>query len=389
MTRPITAFLCRLVTKMSIRIRSKKQITTVTFLSDVDVQWISLAKRGANWTPFAMKSDPIGGNMAGQVIHAILVPKGVCLSAFKGLFGKDFDEVIDKLDGTDGEECTIDEFGDAIKYTPVAKNEFIEDSLQTVRMAHGGNGDAAIYVVAGALRGEKAGSAIDTTQSAVRAEIYDETDPVPAPTDEATRGPSFLQQFEDKLQSFVDVTLDTLGASNVDPKRRRRAIMRSVNGFSAWLSSELSVLGPGAVKSEHTKPGYPDHADITRQVAGIIGSVVGLTDVIDKLAQKTEIVLSSVESIRISTKSELSKYKTYIRDTSEVRERNHTSRTDRRVGALIQTLSDIRDQVDELTAKQETWEHLVLQSPSCQDDESSGQRPLEADPFSTMFDGRR
>ena len=49
----------------------------VTFLTDVDVEFVSMVKHGANRTPFKILKSDKGGADMNKVIQAVLIPKSL------------------------------------------------------------------------------------------------------------------------------------------------------------------------------------------------------------------------------------------------------------------------------------------------------------------------
>ncbi len=77
---------------MPIHVTTRDKRDVVTFLSDVDVDFVSLVDHGANWTPFtSIKHDATGVSlMPGQIIQAIIMPLEVDIIELERLYGEEW-----------------------------------------------------------------------------------------------------------------------------------------------------------------------------------------------------------------------------------------------------------------------------------------------------------
>lgn len=235
----------------------------VNLLTDVDVQFVSLVSRGANWTPFkVLKSDktpdsgPDSGeietddntlksesaerdeepSMVGQTIQSIILPNS-----------EPWDHV-----KTDPQLCWIDgvnvvekrEYNAHVQHVSLPESAFVDGSFRSYQIGHGG------LLVAGTLVStdhvEKAG----ITDWPIPAESpgNDFSEPVQPVT---TVGDMIIHE----MDAFNSVMWAALRQTNNKPSARKQIVMNALGAFWDFLNGILDVAGADAITKSYTATG--------------------------------------------------------------------------------------------------------------------------------------
>ncbi len=133
---------------MPIHVTTRNKRDTVTFLSDVDVDFVSLVDHGANWTPFTLiKHHAVGVSiMPGQVIQAIIMPLERDIAELQRLYGQEW---FNRVDTAKREDCT-----DEVRYVQREESDFEEFDRDAAFILHD-IGDTGGRFVVGTLKAGK------------------------------------------------------------------------------------------------------------------------------------------------------------------------------------------------------------------------------------------
>lgn len=133
---------------MPIHVTTRNKRDIVTFLSDVDVDFVSLVDHGANWTPFtSIKHDAAGAYlMPGQIIQAIIMPLEADIFELERLYGEEWFSRVN----TDKRET----YADKVRYVQRDESDF-EEFERDAAFILKDIGDTGGHFVVGALKAGK------------------------------------------------------------------------------------------------------------------------------------------------------------------------------------------------------------------------------------------
>jgi uncharacterized protein YoxC len=218
----------------------------VTFLTDVNVEYVSLVRHGANRTPFRILKNDKGGSTMEKVVTAVLIPKSLSEEAAAGhLNGYRSDEVkeydtyksfiqvdqetidpdtaevvfIDKKAGVLGVVASLvtekEEGGDTLKAKEVEGKEATED-----------------------LNGEEV------------ADAKSEADPVVIEKDALDY--ATMDELYMELYAMADIVGGSLRQSQIDPNSRKTTVLSAIDNFRTFASMVLdNAKSDDAVKAEN------------------------------------------------------------------------------------------------------------------------------------------
>jgi hypothetical protein len=223
--------------------------TTVNFLGDIDVEWISLVDHGANRAPFKLiKSEGCVEN----IIQSIVIPRYLS-----------FDDLKVTNPGLDKVEVKkVEEYDSYRKHISLGQAAFVENTLHLVKLKN----DA--YVFVGALKNPDPAAVLYKC-----GEVVIEM-PEGDGGGDTSGGPNFSggdpgQQdqgighaIKEEVDSMMAVVSGVLGQSTIDMKKKKAAISNSIDAFKAYLMATLDVfastsdptMGNAIIKMDISKP---------------------------------------------------------------------------------------------------------------------------------------
>lgn len=216
-------------------VNKQKTITTtiedeIFLLSNVDVEFVSLVKHGANRIPFQVLKEEKGGNQMNKVVTSILIPANL-----------DAEKVEKYLDGYRTDE--VEEFDSFKSYTQVAKEDFDPDTADVIHL--GEEGDKVLAVVA-----------------ALKEEAKDEEKVVEKEAlDYAT-----LDSLYEELYAMADIVSGACRQQSVEGGMRRKTILSAIDNFRSFAEMLLK-----AIKDE----------DLKAVTAGVLKEVIDKADALD------------------------------------------------------------------------------------------------------------
>lgn len=234
-----------------IRVITSTEEKDINLLSDVDAEFVSLVRHGANRMPFRIIKEEKkgGGRMEIQALQSILAPKGVDFEALASNKGLEYlsEAKFDK----------IEEYGDTQKAVQVPLDLFNIDTLNLLKL-----GDTGAMAIVGTLKEDADKSQIIT----IGKEDAEKIAEIPiAPMDaiigdqEAAASQalvaSFKNMFEAELYSMLDIVHGVLKQSAAPIKKRKASIMSAVDAFKEFVLIGLDAVGESSVKFDNLKKG--------------------------------------------------------------------------------------------------------------------------------------
>lgn len=312
----------------------------IDFLVNVDPEFVSLVRHGANRTPFRVVKSEEGVNEM-MFVQSILVPKSVNL-----------DEIVSKEGLTWLEKVKLsskEDFDDYVKLhqMPVAK---FEKNLNMVKLDPSG-----VYAITGSLVDKEDSKDALTFESKKVSKMMEVSgSPADAPVAEVERKPyvvSFKEMFEVELDNFLSVVRGTLNQSGVTPEKRKKTVMSALDGFKSFLTVALDAVNT-AKKEDH-----------------------GFTELNDKLEKihneiinggNTDMTKDEVKAIVIETLDEKAKEVTSKEqiELAAKEEKDKVTKTDMAMETLNTTIKDIVDKVDGIVKKQEELGNQIVSAPA-------------------------
>jgi len=220
--------------KGGVKVITEEKEADVTFLSDAELNFVSLVRHGANRSPFRVIKKEKGGAKQ-MVVQSILIPKDVSL------------EELSKVEGcewvVEAKEDKKEEFDTYDKYIQIDEKKFDRSTLQLKKLDSKGT-----FAMVGSLvdNGTK-GDVLTVPNQKADIPIA----PMDAPVAEM-EGPAFVLTFRDmfdrELSSFLDVVRGSMSQSNVDPKKRKSAVMNALGAFGNFLSVGIDLIGTSSSK---------------------------------------------------------------------------------------------------------------------------------------------
>lgn len=219
--------------------KSKKKVTTVpvettvTYLKEPEVSFVSLVKHGANNTPFRVIKENKEGQM-NKVVQAIKVPKDSNVD-LKTIVGKDF------------RKDTVEEEGSYLVYEQVEKSVCDPDSKSVVVLDPENN----VYAVTYNLLAEK--ETIDTSskwnnKTGIQLKEYTKKEDGPKlPEGESNIIVSELNVKElsywdvmDELYSMVEMISGAMGQSSREQNSVKDIVLDSIDNFRSYCENLFS-----------------------------------------------------------------------------------------------------------------------------------------------------
>ena len=221
---------------MAVIVQTKTKKKEVGFLEDVDVEFVSLVRHGANQKSFKVIKNENGEGgessmqIKKQVIQSIFTPAGIEL---------------DKMAETPGLEYLVEASSEGLvksehynKYDQIPASEVEEFKLLKAEPG---------WIVVGIL---KEGSHVEKaiTLSSEQIEKIEGLPVAPANlpitgTGTDFYGPIFMDYISREMYAMQDVISGVMRQSSSTPPLRRKAILASIDSFKSFMSMALDALG--------------------------------------------------------------------------------------------------------------------------------------------------
>jgi hypothetical protein len=253
----------------------------VTFLEDVDVQFVSLVRHGANQMPFRiLKSEKEGGdgNEMNLIVQSILVPKHL-----------ELDELVGKEDLSWLAEANVSKGTDHDEYRTFDQAEvsrFDEATLKMVKVHNSG-----VWALVGSLKeGEEIEQAITLGQKEVDAAKEIPLSPMESPVDgpavNQAKAVSFRDMFYKELDNMLSVVTGVLNQSTGEMGKRKKSVLSALDAFRSFVVIGLDSLQGEAAKidtrdvTEEARSQKEEDMELFKtkeEFAGAVGEVVAGT----------------------------------------------------------------------------------------------------------------
>jgi hypothetical protein len=212
---------------MPVTVKTRPKRDVVTFLSGVDVEFVSLVKHGANWTPFtAIKTDAGDRCMAGQVVQSILVPVGMDLSVLKDVYGSEWFSQVKTHDAQ-----SLDAL---VRFVQRSEDDFEAPAFHLVDAAQTG----ALFVC-GLLKADKdEGTSLRLPEVPMSKARVEASTQVP---------PSFADEFCSKIDEYIR-TIENVTTLTSDAETQINTHIQAWEAFDVFMRTALEKTGIQAGK---------------------------------------------------------------------------------------------------------------------------------------------
>lgn len=348
---------------MSVKITAQPKRDVVTFLSDVDVGFVSLVKHGANWTPWTTIKNDGKVNMPGQVIQSILLPIDRDISTLKEQFG---DEWFGRVKSDQPKQ-----FKALKRYTQLSEELFQEHArgaaFRLTDIPGGG------FFVSGSLKAAKADAL-----------MVPEIEPMEATVATVDRGPmdiSFADMFYSKIDDYVSVVRGIMGL-NGDAQTRIRAHNDAWKAVDAFVRNALTQIGNQTIKMDVVRPeaGNTDTGDSLmndEQLKAFIAELAGSMK--SALTEGFEAIKTSIADLNPHKSEEVPVAPTAATEPE----------WQKPLADMVSAIAGLKDDIKSLAQKTEALEHVTVSQPSDSADVATDTDDIDVDPnapFKGMFD---
>lgn len=206
----------------------------VVFMTDADIEFVSLVKHGANRTPFKILKSDKGGVDMDKVITAVLIPTDVS-----------DEDTVTLLDGYRSDE--VKEYDSYKSYVQVEEDAIDLDTVEVVVL----DKDHGVLGVTADLK--DASKEKKDTDGKIEPTVVEKD-----ALDYAT-----IDSLYTELYAMADIVGGSMRQSNVEPKARQKTILSAIDNFRSFaeiLLKNLKEEDIRAVKAE-------DHPDLAHTFA--------------------------------------------------------------------------------------------------------------------------
>lgn len=306
---------------MAVKMISVKANKELHSLSNVDPEFVSLVRHGANRQGFrVVKGDQEGGRMPGNVIHSVLVPSGRSLSEVAQ--EKDCGWVNDLIP-TEGKAK-----GDYVEFQQAPTDRFKADTLQMRRI-----GDSGALAVVGEVEKQVEADVMVLPDSP-------DTKPI-ASVDVPPMQFSFRDLFFKELDAFLSTVEGTMSQSSLDAGARKKAVMNAHKAFGGFLTMALDALNK--VSSEKADV---DLSDLRQVLSGVAAQNKGGSDPLTEAGGFDDMFKDKDEAAQFIAGA--------VR--TELEAHGLIQKEEDKVQSLAESVKALNDQVAALTAKLESSE---------------------------------
>lgn len=312
----------------------------INFLLNVDPEFVSLVRHGANRTPFRVVKEEGANEM--MFVQSILVPKSV---DFSGIVSKEGLKWLSKAKISDKEE-----FDDTVKFQQMPVSKFEKD-LNMIKLDPSG-----VYAIIGKLVSKDDAKEALTFDPAKTSKMMAVSgSPADAPVAEVERKPyivSFKEMFEVELDNFLSVVRGTLNQSGVTPEKRKKTVMSALDGFKSFLTVALDAVST-TKKEDH------NFTELNDKLEKIHNEIINGGN---KDMTKDEVKAIVIETLDENAKKVVAKEEPVVPITEPKVET--ATKTDEKIDALTTTIKDVVDKVDAIVKKQEELGNQIVSTPA-------------------------
>lgn len=365
---------------MAIKMIKEEIEKEVSFLTEVDVNFVSLVKHGANKQPFRIvKSERKEGmEKVSMIIQSILLPKGLSLASLSS--EKDLRWLVD------AKETEVLELDDYRKLVQMPAEKFEKDSLSLLKL-----GKTGAFAMIGKLQDrsmEKEALSIGKKQTEKLMEMPQA--PMSQPVAQEERQPlqvSFGDMFYSEMDNMVNVIRGTLSQTGVDEKKRKGVILGAVDAFKTFLSMGLDSIGEKSTSIAKVdireKAGSAELEQAVRQLVSQIKKPAAKTDeggITDMFATKEEFVQAVTEVV-----------KSFMEEKGKSEESAKALEAEKNEKeSLVSRLTSMETAIKAVTEKQEAMGAQLATDPAATEakDEKAAAEKKEKSVFSGMLTGK-
>lgn len=218
----------------------------VTFLTNVDVEYVSLVRHGANRTPFRILKSDKGGSTMEKVVTAVLIPKSISE-----------DDAAGHLEGYRSDE--VKEYDTYKSYIQVDHETIDPETAEVIFI----DKEAGILGVVASLVTDKdeGGDISDpknpdaAKEDAAAEEKAGETeakgDEDPKVVEKESLDYATMDELYMELYAMADIVGGALRQSQIEPNSRKSTVLTAIDNFRTFASMVLdNAKSDDAVKSE-------------------------------------------------------------------------------------------------------------------------------------------
>lgn len=350
----------------------------ITFLSNVNVKFVSLVKHGANRVPFkVIKSENKGGVDSSMVIQSILVPKNQnfdSLSTEKGL------EWL-----ADAKKDNSKKYDTYSKYEQMPIEEFKKETIGMVQLTSNG-----VWAIVGKTEKEANKNALTLGKREI--EKYMEIpvspgDVVVAEVRHEPRPVTFNEMFERELYSFLDIVKGAISQTKSNPAKRRKTVVDSLEAFRSFLIMGLDAIEGNTIKEKgnNTLNGLENKiSQISKALKAL--KVPGKEEESMSLFKDEKEFNDAVLNILKKEKEEEAKIAEEAKKKEDAEKeeakkkeeaekeanKNASDKDNSELSAAVKKIEEISNKVDSIVEKQEKIENQLVTDPA------SGQNSTDA-----------
>jgi|GEM_PF-4194833 len=355
-----------------VKIVSEEVEKDVTLLQDVDPEFVSLVRHGANRMPFrVVKKEKEGGERMGLYIQSLLLSKGTKFDKIT--------EIPELAYLSEAKTDQVQRFEGYDKYTQLDESKFVPETFKLVKVAED----------AWALAGDLAAGITPEDALMVSEETARKAAELPVPpmdtvigdTAEARRASvimSFGEHLHKEVDSMLSIVFGALKQAAADPARRKKVVLGAVDAFRNFLSVGLDVVGEAAAKIERPdisgKIGginmleFKDEKEFSEAVGKVVSAVLKERD--EKAREEAE--KARAEEEKKAEEKRIAEAKKTLVEAEKGKEQADVYE---KIGSLTQSIEKISNTVDSLAKKQEELENSIDGEPAGNTTDGAGDDP--------------
>jgi len=231
---------------MGLKIKAVKDVEKdIKFMTNLEVDFVSLVPHGANKEPFRVIKSVKGGNMENYVVQSLIFADGA-----------DVEGIAQKSDLGWLSELSMENVEKNAAYSRIVQidaSQFDHDTLQLLKLDESG-----VWTVVGKLaeNSEKADDAIVVSEKQVKEiKSRDEKNFFKTPvTDERLLEGWYIptltagELFQEELFKMEDVLFSVLRQEGMDNKKKKATITASIDAFKGFVSMLMDSTPESAIK---------------------------------------------------------------------------------------------------------------------------------------------
>ena len=352
----------------------------VALLKDVDAEFVSLVRHGANRMPFRVIKQEKGGvdKSMSLIIQSILLPTGVKLENVAAKKGLEF--------LTDASSEVVQEFGEYSKLEQLPLERFEKESVRLLKF-----GDNAWALVGKVSNGVDIKNALTLSESQLAKVSTLPQAPIDAALapDVAVQqaiAPSFRDLFERELSSMLDIVYGSLKQTTTDAGKRKKMIITAVDSFRKFLTVGLDAIGGTATKMEsksgggERKEGGSENMDLFKDENEFVEKVTSIiTGVLDKkFPAKTEDEEAAAK--KAAAEKEAADKKKALEDAAAAGKKTGDGPdVEKQLSELTESVKGLSETVKTVVQKTEDLGSQLQTTPGSQDDDDLQRKQKKED----------